>query len=122
VFSYIGLTFFSFLEYEWSLHFFIAMTTIIAVGRFIGTIGVIKVAECFGFRSGFQMKELVFISYAGMIRGAVSFGLVLRIDDDIENRPVIVTTALLIVCFTTVVFGCTVSTVSSHFFGKDRDE
>lgn len=40
-----------------------------------------------------------------MIRGAIAFGLVLRIDDDFKNRDVIVTTSLALVIFTTVVFG-----------------
>ncbi len=46
-----------------------------------------------------------------MIRGAVAFGLVLRIDNDVENRSVIVTTALTLVVFTTIVLGSTVATV-----------
>lgn len=32
------------------------------------------------YKSGVSLKQLVFIAYAGMIRGAVAFGLVLRID------------------------------------------
>ena len=46
-----------------------------------------------------------------MIRGAVAFGLVLRIDDGVVNKPVIVTTSLSLVVFTTVVLGSTVSTL-----------
>lgn len=56
----------------------------------------------FGFNSQIPLKELIFIGYAGMIRGAVAFGLVLRIDDEIENRSVIVTTTLFLVIFTTI--------------------
>jgi hypothetical protein len=33
-----------------------------------------------GYKSGISLKQLIFISYAGMIRGAVAFGLVLRVD------------------------------------------
>jgi len=43
-----------------------------------------------------------------MIRGAIAFGLVLRIDKEYLNRGVIVTTSLMLVIFTTVVFGSTV--------------
>ena len=46
-----------------------------------------------------------------MIRGAVAFGLVLRIEPEVEHRSVIVTTSLGLVCFTTVVLGSTVATV-----------
>jgi len=44
-----------------------------------------------------------------MIRGAIAFGLVLRISGDrFANRDVIVTTTLSLVVFTTVVYGSTV--------------
>jgi hypothetical protein len=57
-----------------------------------------------------------------MIRGAVAFGLVLRIDDEVKNKPVIVTTSLSLVVFTTVVFGSTVSTLQKLLFGKEMAE
>ena len=46
-----------------------------------------------------------------MIRGAVAFGLVLRIDTSVVHRSVIVTTSLSLVVFTTVVLGSTVAAV-----------
>ena len=72
----------------------------------------------FGYKSGIKLKDLVFISYAGMIRGAVAFGLVLRIDEEVPHRSVIVTTSLGLVCFTTIVLGSTVATVQRCLFGK----
>lgn len=65
----------------------------------------------FGYNSGIRFKDLVFIAYAGMIRGAVAFGLVLRIDKDVENRSVIVTTSLSLVVLSTIFLGSTVATV-----------
>ena len=48
-----------------------------------------------------------------MIRGAIAFGLVLRIEDEVsENRSVIVSTSLALVVFTTVGFGSTVGLLS----------
>ena len=51
--------------------------------------------------------------YGGMIRGAIAFGLVLKISDDVNeegepdyrNRGIIVTTTLALVIITTVLFG-----------------
>lgn len=111
VFAYIGLTFFSFMEYEWSWNLIVSELIIVIAGRFMGTIGIIKIAELFGYKSGVRFKDLIFISYAGVIRGAVAFGLVLRIDKSVENKPVIVTTSLCLVIFTTIVMGSTVATV-----------
>lgn len=51
------------------------------------------------------------MGFAGLIRGAIAFGLVLRLNKDLPDRGVIVTTALSIVLITTVVFGSFVGTV-----------
>ena len=40
-----------------------------------------------------------------MIRGAIAFGLVLRMDESLPNREVIITTSLCLVIVTTVVCG-----------------
>lgn len=51
-------------------------------GRGLGTFGLLGLLRLFGYKSGIAIKELVFIWYAGMIRGAIAFGLVLKIKDD----------------------------------------
>lgn len=55
------------------------------------------------------LRELGFICYAGLIRGAIAFGLVLKLDDTIINREVIITCSLSLVIITTIFFGSTVS-------------
>ena len=98
------------------------MLFIILVGRFIGTVGLVSLLTLFKHKPKTSFKELVFIWYAGLIRGAIAFGLVLRIDKSIPNRGVIVTTSLSLVVFTTVVFGCTVATLNRVLFGGEKDK
>jgi hypothetical protein len=87
------------------------------IGRLISTIGLIYFLTLFGYKSGITFKQLVFIWYSGMIRGAIAFGLVLRIDSkEFANRGVIVTTSLSLVVFTTVVFGSTVGLLQKALF------
>jgi hypothetical protein len=53
-------------------------------------------------------KELIFIGYGGLIRGAIAFGLVLHIDPSgiaKETIEVFKTTTLALVIITTVIFG-----------------
>ena len=63
-------------------------------------------------------KELIFICYGGMIRGAIAFGLVLKIPINEVNphRGVIVTTTLALVIITTVVFGSFMPMVQKFLF------
>jgi len=50
----------------------------------------------------------------------VAFGLVLMIDENVPNRPVIVTTSLFLVVSTTVILGSTVATVSKCLFRNQQ--
>ena len=119
VFSYLGLTLFSYTDEDWSPQLCIGMLINVMVFRTLSTVAIIKIPEkLFGYKSGLSIKELLFISYAGMIRGAVAFGLVLEINHDIPNRSVIVTTCLFLVIFTTVFMGSTVSTLQWYLFGR----
>ena len=120
VFAYMGLCTFTYAksehltgeDYPWSISFIGIMTAIIIVGRFIAVWtahGIFKV--CCKMKD-IDMNELLFITYGGMIRGAIAFGLVLKIDDTIidgetvfKERGCIITTTLACVIITTVGFG-----------------
>lgn len=119
IFSYLGVSFFSFASLDWSPHLILVMFGIVIVGRFGGTLGLIGLLRLCGYNSGIAWKEVFFIGYAGLIRGAIAFGLVLRIDGgDVEHRSVIVTTCLTLVVFTTVFFGATVGSMQAFLFPK----
>jgi NhaP-type Na+/H+ or K+/H+ antiporter len=122
VFAYLGLTFFTYTDLKWSPSLFLAELGVILVGRFFGTIGLMAFMRMIGFKSDITLKELIFIWYAGMIRGAIAFGLVLRIDSSYANRGVIVTTSLSLVVFTTVFYGSTVGLLQLLLFKKEEPE
>ena len=99
-----------------------AEAIIIMTGRLLGTLGLIGLLKLCKYEQDHPtpvtFKELLFIWYAGLIRGAIAFGLVLRIDSSFENRNVIVTTCLTLVLFTTIFFGSTVGLLSKCLFRK----
>ena len=99
---------------------------ICVIARSMGTFGLIGLLKLCGYESGnpnkLKWSELTFIAFAGLIRGAIAFGLVLRLDQGIENRSVIVTTCLTLVVFTTVVFGSTIGLLSKCLFGSQDDD
>ena len=105
-----GLTFFNYYDnYPWSWQFITIEIVIIIVGRLLGTAGLIYLLTLFGHKKSVNLREIIFIGYAGMIRGAIAFGLVLRLEEyegiDPNSREIITTTALTLVVFTTIVFG-----------------
>ena len=78
----------------------------------MGTAGLVGVMKVLGYDAEISVRELVFIWYAGMIRGAIAFGLVLKIPNvpegehgHFKERGVVVTTTLAVVIITTVLFG-----------------
>jgi len=125
VFAYIGLCVFTYTSghegeatdsnYYWSASFICWMTGIIIVGRLIAVFSSHFLCKLCQKKQDVTIRELCFISYGGMIRGAIAFGLVLKIpagaetkegeDMTFRERGVVVTTTLAVVIITTVVFG-----------------
>jgi len=69
---------------------------IIVVGRFMAVYLSYYMCTCSKKRdsiSKLSFKQLTFISYAALIRGAIAFGLILQIDDDLgdqfQNREIL---------------------------------
>ena len=111
VFAYLGLTFFSYADYPWSWQFILAEMLIIIVGRLTGTLGLIGLLVLFKHKKRVTWKEIIFIGFSGMIRGAIALGLVLTIDNAITERQVIITTSLTLVVLTTILYGSTMPLV-----------
>jgi NhaP-type Na+/H+ or K+/H+ antiporter len=114
VFAYLGLSFFSYVDtvhwtYPWSWNFILLELVICIVARLAGTVGLLYCTSLCKHKRQVTFKQLLFICYAGLIRGAIAFGLVLKLDSslvpDENNRRVIRTTALTLVVSTTIIFG-----------------
>lgn len=86
----------------------------------MSTLGLVNFLRLFGHKPSANNKELFFLCYAGFIRGAVAFGLVLRLDEG-PNRSVIITSSLTCVAATILLFGSTVTMIGDCMFGKEVD-
>lgn len=84
---------------------------VIIIGRFFGVMGLIFLLSLCKHKKQVSYRQLVFISYAGLIRGAIAFGLVLKLDDNVKEKEVIVTTSLALVIITTLLYGSTMPLV-----------
>ena len=97
-------------KYPWNTVFIVVMFAIVFFSRVLAIIFVHFLFRlcCHKGPPDVKLNELVFIIYGGMIRGAIAFGLVLKISDkegDYKERGIIVTTTLALVIITTVLFG-----------------
>lgn len=89
VFAYIGLCVFTYANDErygthhvWSVSFIGWMCFIVIVGRIIGVWTAHFLFRMCMKKPDITFRELLFISWGGMIRGAIAFGLVLKIPED----------------------------------------
>lgn len=84
VYSYVGLAFYSVVDTWWSWEFIAIETAIIILGRlFCVTTTFYLFRLCFRKKT-IVFRELMFIAYAGTIRGAIAFALVLKICENDE--------------------------------------
>ena len=124
IFCYLGLTFFSYRYLPFSPWLIIILMCICTFGRLISTVGLVAMLKLCGYEKShphpLNYKELVFIWYAGLIRGAIAFGLVLRIEKSFAGRDLIVTTCLSLVLITTIIYGSTVGVINSCLFPESR--
>jgi sodium/hydrogen exchanger-like protein 6/7 len=116
VFAYLGLSFFSLYEQDWSYEFILLEAAICIIARFFGTVILLYLTALCKHKRQVSFREVLFVCYAGLIRGAIAFGLVLKLDTMPElvnpiNLPVIRTTALTLVISTTLIFGSTMQMV-----------
>jgi NhaP-type Na+/H+ and K+/H+ antiporter len=91
----------------------------VLIFRFLGVFLIIGLSQLITRRSvGLTIRDLIFISYAGQIRGAVVLGLVLRLynDQSLDHASVIVTASYFLVIASTVIMGSTVSSMQRILF------
>lgn len=79
VYSYVGLSLYSTIPTWWSFSFIFVQLAIIFVGRIIGVLSTFYTCRLCCKKKTINFRELLFITYAGMIRGAIAFALVLKI-------------------------------------------
>lgn len=113
-----GLSLYFTLPTWWSLQWCVAQTIIVVLGRIAGVYGTFYFFRIFFKKETINFWELSFITWGGMIRGVIAFALVMKIpyvggerckDPQYcysrEQFDLAVTTTLVLVYFTTLVFG-----------------
>ena len=123
VFVFVGLTVTYYAQKEICWKFVIAEFFIVIIGRF----GAIFISYymfgcCRKENAKLTVRQLAFIAYAALIRGAIAFGLVTNIDEDFKDKEVIVTSTLILVISTTIIFGSFTPLVQKILLTNDDDK
>jgi len=134
VYSYIGLALYSTIPTYWSWNFIGLEFLIIVVFRICGVLGTFYTARLCCRKKTIAFKELLFICYGGMIRGAIAFALVLKIEVVAkcpvgskgcytqDNFDLVVSTTLIIVMVTTILFGTFMKPVQKFLVTPTEEE
>ena len=107
VFTYLGLTLIGYIQQSLCLSFIIIELFIVVCGRIFAIFGLSYIFKLCGFKN-FKMKtsQKGIMSCAGSIRGAIAFGLAISIETSNElHKEIIVSSTLILVFFSTIVFG-----------------
>jgi NhaP-type Na+/H+ or K+/H+ antiporter len=79
IYSYIGVGLYALIPTWWSWNFILYEFLLIVIGRIIGVICTFYMFTLCCRKRTIKFNELCFITYGGMIRGAIAFALVLKI-------------------------------------------
>ena len=104
---FVGITLTFYLNIERCWKFVIFEFFIIVIGRTLAILISYYMFSCCSKDKNDQLSlnELLFISYAALIRGAIAFGLVTNLSDKFSHKEVVESSTLFLVIITTVFFG-----------------
>lgn len=142
VYCYIGIALVSLIPTYWSFGFIFAELLLIIAGRIIGVFSSFFLFRLCCKSRTINIMELIFITYAGMIRGAIAFALVLTlpvvsVDDptmcseatiptqyclDPDTYSMLVSTTLSLVVLTTLCFGTFMSIVQKFLVSPSEED
>jgi hypothetical protein len=133
VYSYVGISLYTSIPGYWSFALIMWQLIIIVVGRVIAVIGTFYLFRLCFRKKTINFRELMFITYGGMIRGAIAFALVLKIPftcsapvAEVECIPndlyeMARSTTLVIVMATTLFFGTFMKKTQSLLLGEQKE-
>eukprot|EP00357_Protocruzia_adherens_P006426 CAMPEP_0114976420 /NCGR_PEP_ID=MMETSP0216-20121206/2661_1 /TAXON_ID=223996 /ORGANISM="Protocruzia adherens, Strain Boccale" /LENGTH=488 /DNA_ID=CAMNT_0002337343 /DNA_START=548 /DNA_END=2014 /DNA_ORIENTATION=+ len=105
IFAYLGLSCMIYENKHWAVKFIFAEFGVLAVSRLVSIFIISATVRIFrGEKLRLSWKDLAVIWFAGLIRGAIAFGLVGSISK-VPHRTIILTTVLALVVGSTLIFG-----------------
>ena len=125
VFTYLGLTSISISHDSFSFIFLLLVFIYVLMGRFLAVYGISFILNFFKLKIfQFDVSERGITFFAGCIRGAIAFGLAISMpadnEESIRNKQMLISSTLILVFITTVLFGALMSPIVK-FFTKGKN-
>ena len=118
IFSYIGLGIFKQPQQDWSLSFIGMELVLIVMARISSVLLIQYLFLLCGAQKSLKFKECVFLSYAGMIRGAIALGLAIKAEKYFSEYDFVVASVLALVIVSTLLFGSFMPLVAKCLLDK----
>lgn len=121
VFTYLGLSFFTMAQSNYSLAFVLVEFFAITFARY-STVYILTGLTNMFSDSPFTVGEKQLISIAGCIRGAIAFGLAMSFETgDMIKDSILLSTTLILVFVTTMIFGAWTPIVSKKLYAENSN-
>lgn len=120
IFTYLGLTSITISHETFSFTFIFCILLFVLLGRLFAVYGISALFKLFCsrmFQFSFSDQGITFST--GCIRGAIAFGLALSMPNE-KNKPLLISSTLILVFFTTVLFGAFMSSIVKFFSGTNK--
>lgn len=122
VFTYLGLTFFTMAQTNYSIAFVIVEFFAITFARYLSVYLLTGLTNIFSDHP-FTPGEKQVISIAGCIRGAIAFGLALSFETgNVEKDTILLSTTLILVFFTTILFGAWTPVITKRLISNESNK
>ena len=120
VFTYLGLTSISISHDSFSFVFLLLVFIYVLIGRFLAVYGISFILNIFRLKIfQYNVSDRGITFFAGCIRGAIAFGLAISMpaedEDSIKNKQMLISSTLILVFITTVLFGALMSPIVKFF-------
>ena len=123
VFTYLGLSCINNQYGNFKFIFIILVFIFVCISRFVSIFGICGIFNYLPILDfSFSKNEQMITSFAGCIRGAIAFGLAMSLPNKGEDITKMLTSStLILVFFTTILFGAFMSSIVKCFSSKKRN-
>ena len=125
VFTYLGLSCINKQYRNFNIIFIILVFLFVCISRFVSIFGICGIFNYLPILNfSFSKNEQMITSFAGCIRGAIAFGLAMSLSNGYKNDKkitMLTSSTLILVFFTTILFGAFMSSIVKFFSSKKRN-